>query len=70
MAYAEFKYYILNYLYYAKKHHPDVYKGIVNNKEFCKAYKTLESSYAKLIKEYETKWGFRSREAKNRRINM
>lgn len=53
LAYAEFKYYILNYLYYAKKHHPDVYKGIVNNKEFRKAYRILESSYAKLIKEYE-----------------
>ncbi len=53
LAYAEFKYYILNYLYYAKKHHPDVYNGIVNNKEFCKAYRTLESSYVKLIKEYE-----------------
>ncbi len=53
LAYAEFKYYILNYLYYAKKHHPDVYNGIVNNKEFCKAYRTLESRYVKLIKEYE-----------------
>ena len=53
LAYVEFKYYILNYLYYAKKHHPDVYNGIVNNKEFCKAYRTLESSYVKLIKEYE-----------------
>ena len=53
LAYAEFKYYILNYLYYAKKHHPDVYNGIVNNKEFRKAYRTLESSYVKLIKEYE-----------------
>ncbi len=51
-AYAEFKYYILHYLYYAKKHYPDVYKGIVNNRAFCRTYKKLESSYAKLNKTY------------------
>lgn len=51
-AYAEFKYYILHYLYYAKKHYPNVYKGIVTNREFCRAYKRLESSYAKLNKTY------------------
>lgn len=52
LAYAEFKYYILHYLYYAKKHHPSVYRGIVNNRAFCRAYKKLESSYAKLNKAY------------------
>lgn len=51
-AYAEFKYYILHYLYYAKKHHADVYRGIINNQAFCRAYKKLESSYAKLIRTY------------------
>ncbi len=53
LSYAEFKYYILHYLYYAKKHSPKVYKGIVQNKQFCMAYRKLESSYAKLIKTYE-----------------
>lgn len=53
-AYGEFKYYILHYLYYAKKHYPDVYKGIVNNRQFCKAYKTLEKNFRKCIKQYET----------------
>ncbi len=52
-AYAEFKYYILHYLYYAKKNYPDIYKGIINNRQFCKAYKKLESSYAKLIRQYQ-----------------
>ena len=52
-AYAEFKYYILHYLYYAKKHYPDVYKGIVNNRQFCKAYKTLEKNFKKCIRQYE-----------------
>ncbi len=53
LAYAEFKYYILHYLSYAKKHYPKVYKGILNNKKFCQAYRTLESSYVKLINTYE-----------------
>lgn len=52
-AYAEFKYYILHYLYYAKKHYPDVYKGIMNNRQFCKAYKMLEKNFRKCIKQYE-----------------
>lgn len=52
-AYAEFKYYILHYLYYAKKHYPDVYKGIMNNRQFCRAYKVLEKNFRKCIKQYE-----------------
>ncbi|MCD8022496.1 MAG: hypothetical protein LUF30_05835 [Lachnospiraceae bacterium] len=52
-AYAEFKYYMLHYLYYAKKNYPSVYKGIVQNTQFCKAYKKLEASYSKLITTYQ-----------------
>ena len=52
-AYAEFKYYILHYLYYAKKHYPSVYKGIMSNKNFKKAYKKTEKRFAGLIKKYE-----------------
>ena len=52
MAYAEFKYYILHYLYYAKKHYPQVYQGIVKNKQFCRAYRKMESSYRQLITAY------------------
>ncbi len=53
LAYAEFKYYILHYLYYAKKHQPEVYKGIAKNKNFCKAYRQMESRYARQIKSYQ-----------------
>lgn len=53
LAYAEFKYYILHYLYYAKKHYPQVYRGIIKNKQFCSAYRKIESNYRKLIKTYE-----------------
>ena len=52
-AYAEFKYYILHYLYYAKKHHPKIYKGIMANKNFRKAYRKTESHYAKLIRQFD-----------------
>lgn len=53
LAFGEFKYYILHYLYYAKKHNPQVYNGIIKNKEFCKAYRLMEHSYRKLITAYE-----------------
>ena len=52
-AYAEFKYYILHYLYYAKKHYPRIYKGIMANKSFRKAYRKTESHYAKLIRQFD-----------------
>ena len=52
-AYSEFKYYILHYLYFAKKHYPDVYNGIVNNRQFCRVYRTLEKNFRKCIKQYE-----------------
>lgn len=53
LAYAEFKYYILHYLDYAKKHYPSVYRGIVGNRAFCRAYRMIEKSYAKLNTRYE-----------------
>lgn len=53
MAYAEFRYYIAHYLYYAKKHYPKIYRGIIKNKQFCRAYARIESSYRKLIRTYE-----------------
>lgn len=53
LAYAEFKYYILHYLYYAKNHYPKVYQGIVKNKPFCRVYRTIEKSYARLNEKYE-----------------
>lgn len=53
LAYAEFKYYILHYLSYARQHHPEVYRGIVGNRDFCRAYRQLEDSFVKLIDAYE-----------------
>ena len=53
MAYSEFRFYMLHYLYYAKKHVPDVYKGIVRNKQFCRVYKKIEKKFVNQIKAYE-----------------
>lgn len=52
-AYAEFKYYILHYLSFAKEHHPDVYKGIMENSQFRKVYRIAERRFSKRIKNYE-----------------
>lgn len=49
MTYAEFNYYILNYLSYAKENHPDVYDGVVSNESFTSAYLTIENKYRSLI---------------------
>ena len=53
LAYAEFKYYILHYLYYAKKHHPEVYRKLIANKELRTVYRTSEKQFADMIKSYE-----------------
>ena len=53
MAYAEFKYYILHYLYYAKQHYPEIYRGILANKPLRQAYREIEKDYARLNAKYE-----------------
>ncbi len=53
MAYSEFRYYILHYLYYAKKHSPDVYRGIIRNTQFRRVYKLINKKYINHIKKYE-----------------
>ena len=45
VSYAEFQYYILHYMLYAKEHHPDVYQGILNNSIFRTAYASVEATF-------------------------
>lgn len=52
LSYPEFKYFILTYLIYAKKHYPQIYKKIIANKKFAKAYVTIDKKFAKLQKQY------------------
>ena len=37
-AFKELKYYSVMYLQYAKEHHPEIYKELLNNRVFCRAY--------------------------------
>lgn len=55
LAYAEFKYYIMQYLSYAKQKYPDIYKDIIENKNFIKAYTTIEQKFASQITQFETR---------------
>ncbi len=48
-AYAEFRYWILSYMLYAKDKHPKTYKAILNDKEFCTAYTEMNDRFATLI---------------------
>lgn len=53
LAYGEFKYFILHYLYYAQENYPGVYNEIINNREFAKAYVTIENIFSNNIIEFE-----------------
>lgn len=52
-AYAEFYYWTLVYLDYARQHKPEVYKEILANDSYTKTFKTMRSKYQKLIKAYK-----------------
>lgn len=41
----EFRYFILTYMLYAKEHHPDVYQGIMANKDFLRAFKAVDDAF-------------------------
>ncbi|MCR5782358.1 MAG: dockerin type I repeat-containing protein [Clostridia bacterium] len=53
LAFAEFNYYILFYLNYAKEHCPNVYNGIMGNSSFVKAYKSVYESFVSKIALFE-----------------
>lgn len=51
-AYAEFYYWTLVYLDYARTHEPDVYQGILNNEAYVKTFNGMSAKYRKLIESY------------------
>ncbi len=53
-AYAEFYYYTLVYLKYAKENKPNIYKDIINNSNYIKVFSTMEKKYRQLMSEYES----------------
>lgn len=52
-AYVEFRYFIEHYLYYAKKHNRAVYKGVMKNKKFVRAFKKVDRKFSALVKIYD-----------------
>lgn len=53
MAYAEFRYYMLTYMLYAKDKHPDVYQGILNNQEFKNTFRLVDDWFTGNVQKYE-----------------
>ena len=51
-SYAEFRYYILHYMLYAKEHHPDVYEGILNNSIFKTAFTSVDTTFRNVVNQY------------------
>ena len=52
-AYAEFRYYILTYLLYARENYPKIYRAMMENQALRYAFKTVESNFASAIETYE-----------------
>jgi hypothetical protein len=48
----EMRYYILKYLMFAKKRHPEVYQGILNNKDWCAAFLAVDRNVSGLMQAY------------------
>lgn len=51
-AYTEFKFYILKYMIWAKKRHPMIYRGVLNNQSFKQAYNAIDQGFYKAIEDY------------------
>lgn len=54
-AHAEFRFYILKYLMYAKQNYPNIYKDIMANKEFKQVFNTIDVKFAQIIDEFFNK---------------
>ncbi len=51
-SYYDFKYYIYRYVLHARKYYPGIYKKIMSNKEFIKAFRAMTRKWEKLIADY------------------
>lgn len=54
LPYAEFMYWMLTYLDYAKEYDPVVYQGVMENESFKYAFKTITQDFQKVCKELLT----------------
>jgi hypothetical protein len=51
---AEFKLYILHYLIHARDKHPDVYRGLIGNESFRRAFIATDDAWAEVLARYES----------------
>ncbi|MCP4459396.1 MAG: hypothetical protein GY816_15445 [Cytophagales bacterium] len=52
ISYPEFKYYILHYLEYASRKEKNMYKEILENDEFRRAYRAIDRAFSEIIHTY------------------
>ena len=52
VAFAEFRYYILSYMLYAREHYSSVYQGIMENTELLRAFSVIDAKFEKLAEQY------------------
>lgn len=69
-AHAEFKFYILEYLLYARNNYPIIFKNILSNTAFKKAYKEINADFTNLIMNYQEKRSVILSELKNEGHNV
>ncbi|MBQ9001758.1 MAG: hypothetical protein IJ087_07905 [Eggerthellaceae bacterium] len=53
VSYVEFRYFMEQYLYYAKKKKPAVYKQIMSDKKLLRAMRAIDKKFASAIKAYD-----------------
>lgn len=52
VSHAEFRFWILSYMLYARENHPEVYQGILDNDNFRLAFSTIDDKFADVIQAY------------------
>ncbi|MBR0153431.1 MAG: N-acetylmuramoyl-L-alanine amidase family protein, partial [Lachnospiraceae bacterium] len=52
LSYAEFRFYILKYPLYARENYPEIYKGILENDNFRRAFTTVDTKFASVVATY------------------
>lgn len=52
LAHGEFKLYILSYLLYAKQKYPNIYRTVMKNEDFKRAFTAIDGNWSKLIADY------------------
>lgn len=52
VSYAEFRFYILSYMLYARENYPDVYQEILNNDAYRQAFTTIDAKFSEVVEEF------------------